>query len=346
MAGSYHFCYTQLMDFEAARQRSFFIDRIRRFFIERGYLEVDTPLLSPALIPEAPIEIFETTLRSIRGSRPLYLIPSPEVHMKKLLAAGSGNIFQICRSFRNLEQTGRHHNPEFTMLEWYTVGADYRQSAAVTEELFADLAETAGRPELAPPFRKMSIREAFNEFAGIDLLETRSLPQLRSECRRLGMLTVKGAELQESESSDLAEPPSWEELYHRIFLTYVEPRLPMDKPLLLTDYPRQIPCLAKDIPGSPWKERWELYVDGIEVANCYSEETDPVKVERFFCDEYAKKSRSSMTVPDIDREFLQIFHRGYPESSGVALGVDRLIMSLTRRASIEGVIFFPISDTL
>jgi len=335
------------MDFELARQRSYFIDCIRRFFIERGYLEVDTPLLSPALIPEAPIEIFETTLRSVRGSRPLYLIPSPEVHMKKLLAAGSGNIFQICRSFRNLEQTGRHHNPEFTMLEWYTLEAGYGQSAALTEELFAGLAETAGRPELAPPFRRMSIREAFMEYAGIDLLETRSLPQLRSECRRLGMLILSDEGGHPPGSSGVPHaPPSWEELYHRIFLTFVEPRLPTDKPLLLTDYPRQIPCLAKDIPGTPWKERWELYVDGIEVANCYSEETDPAKVEQFFSDEYAKKSLASMTVPDIDREFLEIFHRGYPESSGVALGIDRLIMSLTRRDSIEGVIFFPISDKL
>ncbi len=314
--------------------------------MEHGYLEVDTPLLSPALIPEAPIEIFETTLRSIRGSRPLYLIPSPEVHMKKLLAAGSGNIFQICRSFRNLEQTGRHHNPEFTMLEYYTVEADYHQSAARTEELFADLAEAAGRPELAPPFRRMSIREAFIEYTGIDLLDTRTLPQLRSECDRLGMLTLRDPRGQAPGSSDASAPPNWEDLYHRIFLTFVEPRLPTDKPLLLTDYPGQIPCLAKDIPGTPWKERWELYVDGIEVANCYSEETDPVKVEQFLFSEYAKKSSSSLTIPDIDEEFLHIFHRGFPESSGVALGIDRLIMSLTGRNSIEGVIFFPISDTL
>ena len=139
---------------------------------------------------------------------------------------------------------------------------------------------------------------------------------------------------------------TWEELYHRIFLTFVEPALPTESPLILYDYPRKVPCLAKDIPDSPWKERWELYIDGIEIANCFSEETDPDKVERFFELEYAKKSASSSVVPDIDRDFIEIFRSGYPKSSGVALGIDRLIMALTGQKSIEGVIFFPLSDTL
>jgi len=322
------------MDFQLARERGKIINSVRGFFIDREYLEVDTPVLSAALIPEAPIEVFETILRSDRlGSRSFYMVPSPEVHMKKLLAAGSGNIFQIGKSFRNLEQTGRQHNPEFTMLEWYTVEADYMQSAELTEELFGVLAKQAGRPELSPPFRRLSVQEAFMEFSGIDLEKTQSPRQLVEECERLGMLQVP-----------TDSRMNWEDLYHRIFLTWVEPRLPADIPLLLYDYPRRIPCLARDIPGTPWKERWELYIDGIEIANCYSEETDPARVEDFFIRENAKKIASSAVVPDMDQEFLNIFHQGYPRSSGVALGIDRLVMALTGVKSIEGVIFFPISD--
>jgi len=322
------------MNFETARKRSAVTGGIRNFFNRRGYLEVETPVLSPGLIPESPIEIFETQLRDENlGNRPLYLVPSPEVHMKKLLAAGSGNIFQICKSFRNLEQAGKHHNPEFTMLEWYTVEADYHDSIETTAELFTELAERFRCPHIAPPFRRMSIHEIFREYAGIDLELTASAAQLMEACNRLKLLHTPPA-----------GPVCWEEIYHRVFLTHIEPRLPVDRPLILSDYPRQIPCLARDIPGTPWKERWELYISGIEIANCYSEETDPVKVEQFCMRENARKAALSSVVPDVDRDFLEIFRQGYPKSSGAALGVDRLVMAITGEASIGGVIFFPISD--
>jgi len=326
--------------------RSRILQTIRNYFYKKAYLEVETPLLAPALIPEAPIEIFETHFSSdFHGSFPLYLTPSPEVHMKKLIAQGSGDIFQISRSFRNSEQIGSQHNPEFTMLEWYTMGGDYKTSISVTEELVAaaaDVAVAAAKVEaganpppaqITPPFRRMTVQEAFCEYAGIDLAEAGGLAGLKEAARKIGF-------------SLRAEGETWEQLYHRIFLTLVEPNLPVDRPLLLMDYPRQIPCLAKEIPGTPWRERWELYLGGMEVANCYSEETNYHKVQAFFHKEYARKASSSTVVPDIDEEFIDIHKTGFPKCSGVALGIDRLVMAITSQSSIEGVIFFPLSDSI
>ncbi|MFP4180860.1 MAG: amino acid--tRNA ligase-related protein, partial [Spirochaetaceae bacterium] len=130
------------MDFSAVKARSRVHQRIRSFFFSKDYLEVETPILSPGVIPEAPIELFETAYFDGRGGeRPLFMLPSPELYMKKLLAEGSGDIFQLVRSFRNGEELGPMHNPEFTMLEWYTTGADYHDSIATAEELFLSLAE-------------------------------------------------------------------------------------------------------------------------------------------------------------------------------------------------------------
>ena len=332
------------MNFSIMRARSRIIQSIRSFFSEREYLEVETPLLSPTLIPEAPIELFETVFQSpFHGSFPLYLIPSPEVHMKKLLAAGSGNIYQICRSFRNAEQIGPQHNPEFTMLEYYTVDSGYKESISITEELMsrtlrdAKPADAAGAvhsdTSLRPPFRRMTVQEAFYDHAGFDLAEHNRPGELQQAAERLGLQAARQQE-------------SWEQLYHRIFLSFVEPNLPTDRPLVLMDYPRRIPCLAKIIPGTPWRERWELYIRGMEVANCYSEETDAAAVEQFFRREYAQKAAESRVVPDIDQEFIDLHASGLPECSGVALGIDRLIMAITGQKTIEGVIFFPLSDSI
>lgn len=348
MATDTPFCYTWLMNFETMRRRSELTARIRDFFRTRSYLEVETPILSPALIPENPIELFETSFfHDFLGDRPLYLIPSPEVFMKKLIAAGSGDIYQLTKSFRNSEQIGSMHNPEFTLLEWYSMGADYRQSMNTTEELFSSLLDENTPEELRPPFLKMSIHEIFLEKTGIDLLTTPTAASLAEAEEHAGILPRGGTQDNAQDGAqDGTKGDTWEELYHRIFLSRVEPELPSGRPVILYDYPAQIPCLAKDIPGTPWKERWELYVNGIETANCYTEETDPRKVEAFFRDETARKASSAKVVPDTDMDFVEIFRSGFPECSGVALGLDRLFMALLGQKSIEGVIFFPFSDML
>lgn len=329
------------MNRQAALFRSALNREVRSFFGERGFLEVETPLLSPTLIPEAHIELFSTRFFSdTLGERELYLIPSPEVHMKRLIAEGSGSIFQICRSFRNDEQMSRHHNPEFTMLEWYTVPGSTEENIALTEELFFRLSEKLSGPlpgavrdeALLPPFRRMTMAEAFKRHAGIDLEAAMDLPGLRRAAEKAGVEPRERGE-------------GWEDLFHRLFLTLVEPELPADRPLVLERYPAAVDALAARLPGTPWRDRWELYVKGVEVANCYGEERDPKRVEAFFRSEQARKAQSSRVIPDIDPGYPSIFEN-FPECSGAALGMDRLAMLFSGAQSLGGVILFPLSDML
>ncbi|MDR1908780.1 MAG: LysR family transcriptional regulator, partial [Spirochaetaceae bacterium] len=226
------------MDLEMLEFRSRTFNRIRAFFTGRGYLETDTPLLAPDLIPETCLEVFETRSLPPRGSRsparPRYLIPSPEIWMKRLLARHRRSLFQICRCFRNGESTGRLHSPEFTMLEYYTVEADYRDSLSLTEELFARLAGTAAeitgeapaetptpQDPLLPPFERITVAEAFARYAGFDLYAAAEGGRLEDEARRLGLEPASGL--------DTAA------LYDLIFIHAVEPRLPQDRVVALMD---------------------------------------------------------------------------------------------------------------
>jgi lysyl-tRNA synthetase class 2 len=321
---------------EILRRRSAFTAATRAFFSDRGYLETETPILAPALIPESAIEVFRTRFEHpYRPGRDMYLIPSPELWMKRLIAAGMGDIFQITRAFRNAESVGRLHNPEFTILEYYTAGADHLASIDVTEELFRHLlsrglSSVPDAAALSPPFRRMTMAEAFREFAGFDLAPC-SASDLAEQARRLGIRP--GGE------------DDWETAFNRIFVDRVEPALPADRPLVLLDYPREVRCLAREIPGTPWRERWELYVSGIETANCYSEETDPGRVAAYFREEEARKARALVPHP-ADGKFVSLYRDGYPSCSGVAVGFDRLIMAFFGIPRIEGVILFPFSDIL
>ncbi|HUX22461.1 MAG TPA: amino acid--tRNA ligase-related protein, partial [Spirochaetia bacterium] len=293
------------------RARAKTLAAIRSFFSERGYLEVDTPQLAPALIPESMIATFSTTFSSpYHDARELFLVPSPEIWMKRLLAAGSGDLFQISHCFRNAEQVGRIHNPEFTMLEWYTLGADYFDSADRIDELLASLSEEASRG-LLPPCRRMSMAAAFDEIAGIDLTACMEIDLLKEAVARAGLT--------------MPEPAQWEELFNALFLQLVEPELPQDRPLILFNYPSNIATLAKQIPGTPWSERWELYIDGIEIANCFTEETDPIRVAEYYRHEEGRLGAAALHA---DGSFPAIFAEGFPACSGTALGVDRLLMAL------------------
>ena len=327
------------MDLEMLQRRAAIIRNVRSFFDSRNYLELDTPLLSPDLIPESCLEVFKTERlyprASIKENKNLYLIPSPEIWMKKIIAQHRVNVYQICKCFRNGESSGRLHNSEFTMLEYYTMDADYLDSLMLTEELFFYLAENNGalfadinRKEVNGflPFERITVAQAFERRAGFDLFTAaENVKIMEKEARRLGL----------NPEPDLTAA----QLYDLIFIHAVEPHLKQEKPAALLDYPAFVPCLAKLSPNGKTVERWELYCNGIELANCFSEETDPIRVKDFFISEENKKANNAIVRHNVDHAYWKIFER-FPRCSGVALGLDRLIMALTGRASIDGVLPF------
>ena len=317
-------------------RRARFAQSLRGFFSGQGYAEVETPTLSPFLIPEPAIEVFTTQYLPVHGAAaPLWLIPSPELWMKRLLARGSGNIFQISRSFRNGDSGGPIHNPEFRLLEWYTVGADYLASIRVAEDLFSHLLSTqeTGRPreQLAPPFLRLTMEEAFRSFSGIELAACQDVPSMRNAGADRGCA--------------IPDDATWEEAFHIAFLTLVEPELPREHPLVLMDYPALIPTTARRMPGTPWSERWELYVDGVEIANCYTEETDAGALRELVRNEETRK-KGCRVQHRIDRGLADVFPPDMPVCSGAAMGVDRLEMVFRGETSLEGVILFPFSAIL
>ena len=324
-----------MYDFHAARKRSELLMNIRTHFIGKGYLEVSTPTLSPYLIPEPTIKAFGTRfINEFTGSRDLYLIPSPEIFMKKLLAAGSGSIFQISECFRNSEQLGNIHNPEFTMLEYYTVGADDNDSIGITIEMIERTKpEGTDAPWLKEKPLVITMHEAMWKHAGVDMDKAEDIAYLRKEASRLGL--------------EAAEDESWDDTFNRIFLTYTEPALPKDREVYLTDYPDKIRCLAKRYSDKPCRRRWEMYINGIEIANCYDEETDKNETEAYFREEQEilEKEREStgdeISPSDPEFSFLEI-----PQSSGGAMGLDRLLAAALGLDTIEPLLLFPLSDML
>jgi lysyl-tRNA synthetase class 2 len=336
------------MDIELLWNRARIFRQIRLFFDNRNYLEVDTPLLAPDLIPETCLEVFETAYLAPEGSRSrknrlYWLTPSPEIWMKKLIADHRVSLYQIGKCFRNGESVGRLHNPEFTMLEYYTMDADYEDSLGITEALFETLlndpelfpqgsGESALLQELRPPFTRLTVEEAFSRWAGFDLYGAVRKGTLEQEARKLGM----------------DPPPGLDDgaLYDLIFIHRVEPALPRDRPVVLLDYPAFVPCLAKKKAGGKAMERWELYVRGIELANCYSEERDSGEVRRYFEREGELKNQNALVPHRVNGEYWKTFlPRGdtgtsFPRCSGVAMGLDRLLMALMGKSTITGVLPF------
>ena len=247
------------------RRRAELTRRVREFFGRNSYLEVDTPLLSPYLIPEPSLEVFRTEIVDPDGNpTEAYLIPSPELWMKRLLSRGSGSIYQISRSFRNMEFAGRLHSPEFSILEWYTVDHDYKDEMRVMENLLENVGDIDSAGVINLPAKRLSMKAAFQDILALNLDELMDSRNLVDAARTLGI--------------DTAEDEDWEGVFQKLFVTRIEPML--EGCLFLYDYPSRIPCLAKT-RGS-YSERWELYIDGVETANCYSEEISPEALKRLF----------------------------------------------------------------
>lgn len=323
-----------MFNFAYQKARSRLYSNIRKFFDERNYLEVFTPTLSDSLIPEPTIRNFSTSfINEFMARRELYLIPSPEIFMKEMLAAGSGSIYQISSCFRNAEQLGEIHNPEFHMLEYYTVGFDEKDSIPLTLEFLEATKIDGCRPEVTAEPLVMTVEEAMMEYSGLDLIKAQDYEFLKAHAEKCGIY--------------VPENEAWDDTFNRIFINDVETQIPTDRPVILTDYPMQIDCLALRKPGTPYRQRWEMYIAGTEVANCYAEETGKERTKIYYEKEYARlKEERELTgevIPYADMRFADL---DIPASSGVAIGLDRLLMTELGLGEISPLLSFPLSVML
>ena len=316
-------------DLATLRLRAELLARIRAFFAARGVLEAETPVLSAAAITDPHLASFGT-LYSGPGplyGRTLYLHTSPEFPMKRLLAAGSGCIYQIARVFRDGE-AGRRHNPEFTLLEWYRVGFDHHRLMGEVAELVSEL--LAGKLALAEPER-LSYRELFQRHLGLDPHRT-SAPALAACAERQNVPIPPGM------PADDLDP--WLDL----LLTHcIEPELGPGRLTFVYDYPASQAALARLRPGDPpVGERFELYVNGVELANGFHELGDAEEQRRRFERENAVRQASGLPVMAVDEHLLAALGTGLPDCAGVALGFDRLAMLAAGKKSLAEVLAFPL----
>jgi lysyl-tRNA synthetase class 2 len=315
---------------EILKLRARLLQRLRAFFSARGVLEVETPVLSGAATTDPALASFATRYTGplFPQGQTLYLHTSPEFPMKRLLAAGSGSIYQICRVFRDGE-SGRRHNPEFTLLEWYRVGFDHQRLMAETGELVMDL--LAPSLSLQPPER-LSYREAFQRHAGLDPFA--ASPDEFGQAARAHGISVSPELVSEK------APDPWRDL----LLTHVvEPKLGQGRLTFIYDYPASQAALARIQPGNPpVAARFELYLNGIELANGFHELADADEQRaRFERQLHARETGGLPAVP-VDERLLTALAHGLPDCAGVALGFDRLVMLAADARSIEEVLAFPI----
>ncbi|WCP66911.1 elongation factor P--(R)-beta-lysine ligase [Vibrio tubiashii] len=308
---------------EQLRQRANVLAQIRRFFAERNVLEVDTPAMSHATVTDIHLHTFQTEFIGpgyADGSK-LYLMTSPEFHMKRLLAAGSGCIYQINKAFRN-EENGRFHNPEFTMLEWYRVGFDHHKLMDEMDALLQVVLE-CGQAE------RMTYQQAFIDVLSVCPLES-TMAELKLAAEKLGL-------------SDIAQPEEDRDtLLQLLFSIGVEGKIGQSAPAFVYDFPASQAALAKiNQQDSRVADRFEVYFKGIELANGFHELDDAQEQLKRFEQDNAKRIEMGLSPQPIDHHLIAALKSGLPECAGVALGVDRLIMLAIGCDHIDQITAFP-----
>ncbi len=380
----------RVYDRELAKVKSLYFRKIREFFDGRGFLEVEVPCMTPTVDPEPAMRHFETVFEDMYGGLanvvgrhsagdkyPMYLVTSPEFQMKKLLGAGFGDIYTLARVFRNGEAGGGRHNTEFTMLEWYKVDAGYEEMMDETEKFVKWIAGQPGLENFPGSknlsrdrnWSRKSLNDLFIEYCGINLNENRGVEQLKKTAREAGIARAKAgiqfkadiqskAEMYNEMEDKFGENfydtngcETWDDVMYKIFLNHIEPKLGFEKPVFVYNYPASQAALAKKCERDPfWAERFELYINGNELCNGFSELTDSVEQKKRFEEQNIIRTEQGRTTFPVDEEFLTSLeslrlHCG-KGCGGNALGTDRLLKVLLGKDKIEDVMLFPIEKML
>ncbi|MCX7858101.1 MAG: EF-P lysine aminoacylase EpmA [Deltaproteobacteria bacterium] len=309
---------------ESLRLRRYVLSKIREFFERRRYIETETPYIVRAVPPDPYIEPIHVYMDD---EGPFFLHTSPEIHMKKILAKGFNRIFQICRTFRR-EKKDELHTVEFTMLEWYREG-NYMDTLKETEELVEFLVSSLEKDfsikrAFFPPFPIFDLESLFSDVMGVDIfsLDRDTLYQI---LKNKGVASVRTDD-------------SWIDMFFKAFFEKIDTSLEKKTPYFLIGWPLDLSSMAK---GKNQKaERFELYIEGVEIANGYSELLDPEEQRKRFEKDNAQRKKMGKKEIPIDEDFILCLSRIKGEYSGVALGVDRLIMVLAGEKNIENVMPF------
>ncbi len=322
------------------RVRGRVIKALRRFFDGQNFDEVETPALQVCPVMDAHIHAFKTLYKPVdkSGDKNLYLMTSPEFDMKKILAAGMEKIYQIAPVYRNGEST-RLHSPEFTLLEWYRAGCDYTALMDDCEQILRDVAVALEVQEYTngskvcdafAPMQRLSVVDAFDHFVGIELIPLLDdLGAFKSMAQKAGVRVC---------DSDL-----WDDVFHAIMAEKIEPYLGLEYATILYDYPVSMAALSRPKhEDARFAERFELYVCGVELANAFSELTDVSEQRKRYEEEMQLKKSLHGEIYPADEEFFKALEYGLPQSAGIALGVDRLVMLACGAGEINDVRWAPV----
>jgi elongation factor P--(R)-beta-lysine ligase len=349
-------------DWESLRLRAALLRRLREFFDSRGFLEVETPILSADTVVDRHLDPFSTEVSGARASRPhqaggtpalrrhFWLQTSPEFAMKRMLAAGAGRIYQVARVFR-LDELGPLHNPEFTLVEWYQPGEGLDEGMQLTSDLCAamlsirhtpcadrhgiDIDDCTNGTRRVPDTlaaERITYAEAFDRYVGVDP-HTADGVQLAAAAKRLGV--------ESPASLPLEDRDGWLDL---LMVERIQPHLGQERPTLLYDYPASQAALARirhEEGKPPVAERFELYIDGVEIANGYHELLDPAELRARNASVNAQRVADGKAPLPEESRLLAAMQSGLPPSVGVALGFDRLLMAALGAKTIAEVIAFP-----
>lgn len=311
---------------ETLRRWSRFQLLVRAFFVERGFLDTQTPTLVPCPGTEPFLEVFRTKFELGRRRETFFLPTSPELHLKKALALGCERVFEIKNCFRNGEISA-HHQPEFLMLEWYRAGEGLDAIRDDLERLLRATCAALKITKLSPrKFRRVTVAELFRKHVGFTLTPATTREELRALARRLGI--------------DPADH-DWDDLFGLIFVDKIEARIDSREPLFVESYPPSQAAYAR-IGADGWAERFELYWKGLEIANAFHELNDPRVQKARMKEDLAKKRAVGRSAVRLDREFFRALEAGLPPSSGIAVGLERLFMAATGLSDLAEVRLFPL----